>query len=249
VQEALRCLSEGRPRLIYIGPDAPRAGAAPAVPYDSVLGNYCVSGGSALLLLEPMNKPGLLIVGEGRIAQGVEELARVVGYRASRVTRQELRGSAGRAQVAVIATMNAYDEEALEFALRERVKHILLVASMRRWRSMAQALKERGFTEEQLSRIKAPAGLDIGARTPEEIAVSIMAEVISLLNAPGKRKRRALPKGAAAALRDPVCGMLVREDTPYRLTVAERTYYFCSQECLSKFSSSVNSGEGPGSGA
>jgi xanthine dehydrogenase accessory factor len=241
VQEALKCLAEGRPRLVYIGPSPSGLRAEEVALYDSMLGSYCVSGGSALLLLEPMNNAGLVIVGEGRIAQKVEEMAKLVGYRAVRISRDALSGRVERAQVAVIATMNAYDEQALEFALRAGVPYVLLVASSRRWRSLAQLLRSRGFSDEQLSRVKAPAGLDIGARTPEEIAVSIMAEVISLLNASRARAKGTPLEHERPALRDPVCGMLVSADTPYRLATGSETYYFCSEQCLHRFSGQASS--------
>jgi xanthine dehydrogenase accessory factor len=238
VREALRCLNNDQPLLLFVGPASSPLKTQAHGFYDIELGNYCVSGGSALILLEPMNTTKLLIIGEGELAERVQEAATLTGYKTLRLTKEGLQGEVGRISIAVIATMNAYDEEALSFTLRAGIPHILLVSSERRWRSLSSLLMDRGFAEQELARVKAPAGLDIGARTPGEIAISILAEVISLLRFKQVRQRLGPPAMVEHIMIDPVCGMHVSQETPYQLQVGDKTYFFCSENCLAVYKNS-----------
>ena len=91
----------------------------------------------------------------------------------------------------VVATHGRFDEDALEQALRSEADYVSLVASPTRARVVAESLRAREIPDERLRRLKAPAGLDLGAVTPEEIAVSILAEIVA-------RRRRPSPAGTAA---------------------------------------------------
>jgi xanthine dehydrogenase accessory factor len=113
------------------------------------------------------------------------------------------------------------------------------VASPKRFAQMRDALRARGVGAAQVERMHGPAGLDIGARTPEEIAISILAQVV----AEGRRaeaKPRGMPTLPAAAspgdALDPVCGMTVAVATArHRADAGGRTYYFCCAGCREKF--------------
>ena len=81
----------------------------------------------------------------------------------------------------VVASRGKFDEEAVEQALHSNSTYVALVAGKRRTKEIHRSLEARGEPSENLLRVRAPAGLDIGAVTPEEIALSIMAEIVSLV--------------------------------------------------------------------
>jgi xanthine dehydrogenase accessory factor len=108
-----------------------------------------------------------------------------------------------------------------------------VVASRKRSAEIRATLLARGFEAAALDRIHNPAGLDIGARLPEELAVSILAEIVQL--------RRAMPRREETSTQedeeiDPVCGMRVAVATArHRVERGGRTFYFCNAGCREKF--------------
>jgi xanthine dehydrogenase accessory factor len=138
----------------------------------------------------------------------------------------------------VVATHGELDEDALGRVLATAAGYVSLVASRKRAASVVATLHARGVARAHLDRLKAPAGLDIGAVTPEEIAVSILAEIIH-----ARRSRKPEEGGAAApappvaaeAL-DPVCGMTVEIATArHQSDWAGRSVYFCCLRCKEAF--------------
>jgi xanthine dehydrogenase accessory factor len=133
--------------------------------------------------------------------------------------------------------MGDRDEEALEQIAAAPAAYIGLVASRRRAEAVMAFLGSRGVASGHLQRIKAPAGLDIGAVTPEEIALSIIAEVIQV-----RRRRVTMPVEARPAAAppaeaiDPICGMTVVIATAkHTLDHEGVTFYFCSAHCRQEF--------------
>src|SRR3954451_5451487 len=126
----------------------------------------------------------------------------------------------------VVASHGEAEEVVLAQALHAGVPYVALVASPRRGRAVRDALD---IPEALRERIHTPAGLDIGARTPAEIAVSILAQIVA--------ERSANPRVDSAV--DPVCGMevVVGDATPYFETGGERMY-FCCEGCRSKYAAS-----------
>jgi xanthine dehydrogenase accessory factor len=255
VREALRALADGRPRLIALSPD-PSADRRPGV---EAFPMTCHSGGSVDIYIEPqLPAPRLVVLGVSPVAQALTRLAHAVGYtvdavdpEADRATFPEadrvftsleepqlrLRPGARGAQLfAVVATMGQMDEEAVAAALALESVYVAVVTSPRRFGLIRTTLLARGVTVEDLERVRAPAGLDIGARTPEEIAVSIIAEIVQVLRAAGPPdlvEAAAPPPGEA---RDPVCGMTVATATAaHRADFGGRTYYFCCGGCRERF--------------
>jgi xanthine dehydrogenase accessory factor len=126
------------------------------------------------------------------------------------------------------------DDPVVREALLGGASYVAMVSSRRRAEALLDALRDEGVAEETLQRLKAPAGLDIGAATPSEIALSILAEIV--------QRRRSRPAAIAPAAAkpataiDPICGMEVEIATA-RWT-AERdgqTYYFCAPGCRKAF--------------
>ena len=133
--------------------------------------------------------------------------------------------------------MGSYDDLAVKALLNNTdVTKILLVSSRRRWRALHSLLLSEGIPRERLDIVKAPAGLDIGASSPEEIAISIAAELISILK--GKDKKQpieAVEEHDDEIEKDPVCGMAVRPSESASLEYGGKKYYFCCESCRRKF--------------
>jgi xanthine dehydrogenase accessory factor len=135
---------------------------------------------------------------------------------------------------ALVATQGQWDEEAVLAALAHAPDYVGVVASPRRFAEMRGALAGRS-PEASLARIKNPAGLDLGGRLPEEIALSILAEIVML------RRASAQPSQPASApsdleARDPVCGMSVRiEGARHQVRHQDRDVYFCCAGCRERF--------------
>jgi len=114
-----------------------------------------------------------------------------------------------------------------------------LVSSPKRARAILEQLRERGLTEGSLSRIKAPAGLDIGAEGAEEIALSIVAEIVRERRAGRLKKAPAAPPSAVAeplTAIDPICQMTVTiADARYTAEHDGQRFYFCCQGCQRTF--------------
>ena len=221
VREALRALADGEPRLVRIGP----AGAGADAPGDVVVAeSRCASEGVVEVLIEPeLPGPLLAVLGEGVAGRTLVELARIVGWR---VTDQLEADSA--ADAVVVATMGHGDEDVLAAALKAGVGYVGLVASARRAAVVLDALRERGFEDDALARVRSPAGLDLGPSTQEEIAVAILAELLAT------RRARPFPELAEAV--DPVCGMAVTVDGARETVVRDGiTYFFCSAHCRHRF--------------
>jgi xanthine dehydrogenase accessory factor len=140
----------------------------------------------------------------------------------------------GARPFAVVATMGERDEEAVLAALARDPAYLGVVASGKRFGQIRETLLARGTSAAMLARIKNPAGLDIGAQTPEEIAVSILAEIVQHHRADkGAETTLAAPPAEAV---DPICGMTVTIATArYRSDAAGRTTYFCCLGCKETF--------------
>lgn len=149
----------------------------------------------------PMEGPDLVLVGRDAVVRALAKLGRLLHFTVTIVdpllrltevdeadrTLHELNLStlpAADERYAVIASRGQFDEEALEQALRADIPYIALLASKKRGQELAKTLFAQGIAKEKLALIRVPAGLEIGAESPEEIALSIMAEIIS------ERKRR-----------------------------------------------------------
>jgi xanthine dehydrogenase accessory factor len=252
--EARRALEAGEPRLLRLRPGTEACPPpAPGV-VDRVM--ECQSGGAMDIYVEPHGTPPqLIIVGDSPVAENLAALGRLVGFRvlvagleldparfpdADEVVGNltELRSKVDAASYAVVATMAQYDAMALEALVRSPAPYVALVASRRRAGFLAEELQNHGVSAEQIARVRNPAGLDLGARTPEEIAIAIFAEIIEARRRPRPSSvptEEAETPSVATAV-DPVCHMDVDPaTTPLHASHAGTTYYFCSEGCLRRF--------------
>ena len=226
--QSLSLLDSGETLLLRIRPEGVPATDGP--PGDGALTvvNPCLSGGTLEIFLEPVvPAPSLAVVGESPIAAALAALAPRVGIEV------EDAPSAGVSAV-VVASHGRDEEAALESAVRAGVPYVGLVASPKRGTAVVAGLD---LDDAQRAAIHTPAGLDIGARTPAEVALSILAEIVALRPRPSGRAPADATEPAGTAT-DPVCGMAVVADgAALHLDHDGTRYWFCGSGCLRAFAS------------
>jgi xanthine dehydrogenase accessory factor len=227
--QALALLDSGESLLLRITPEPqdPRPGSL-------TVHNPCLSGGTLEIFLEPVIPAPLVIVaGDAPIARALLALAGPLGHD-GRPYSAPLPGDAA----AVVVASHGRDEEGvLVEALRADVPYVGLVASRKRGEAVLAALD---LCSSMTARVHTPAGLDIGARTPEEVALSILAEIISTRpRQSGRPVTESSGDGAAVApdsANDPVCGMsVVMVGASLHLDHDGVRYWFCGSGCLRAF--------------
>lgn len=168
--QGLRLLASGESTLLRITPNETSETVSEGM---VTVGNPCLSGGTLDIFLEAMFPPKLVhIHGDGPIAQALVDVGRAVGHDVRPATESVPDDLAAL----VVASHGHGEEPLLEKALRAGVPYVGLVASHRRGSAVVASLD---VTPEQRSRIHTPAGLDLGARTPGEIALSIYAQLVA----------------------------------------------------------------------
>ncbi|MDT4900238.1 MAG: xanthine dehydrogenase accessory factor [Pseudonocardiales bacterium] len=227
---ALAALQDGESVLLRVLPEGDVE--FPESPGARVVVNTCLSGGALEIFLEPMLPAPLVeVVGHTPIAEAVVAIAELLGYATGRSLPGPL--PAGASAV-IVASHGSHELETIRAALDAEVGHIALVASRKRGSAV---LDELGCTEAERTRISTPAGLDIGARTAPEVALSIMAEVVAAVRRSGPTpKARAAPTDTPTTAVDPVCGMTVTimRDTPH-LVVDGESLWFCNPHCRDSY--------------
>jgi xanthine dehydrogenase accessory factor len=275
IAQALQALDDGRPRLVGLDPN-PESRRRPGL---TVFPMTCHSGGSVEIHIQPVMPAARLVVyGLSPTARALVRLGKAAGFAVDVVdpaaeaadfpdadavymsaAAPEL--SAPRPHVpvfAVVATQGQWDEEAVaavlasEAAAGHAFAYLAVMASPKRFSQMRPLLADKA-PEARLARIKNPAGLDLGAELPEEVALSILAEIVKERRTPvavgAAAKAPAAPKapgrvslavaGGTAGpgeARDPVCGMTVTiAGAAHRAEHDGRAYYFCCGGCRTRF--------------
>ncbi|MFL6647866.1 MAG: XdhC family protein [Sulfurifustaceae bacterium] len=250
IKVAKRTLKEGRPYLVRISPSGDEASVEGVVEYNMT----CHSGGSLDIFVEPvLPRARLLIFGSSAFAQALADLAARAGFNVRVAAPGAERAEFASAECvfedfasidadcdfAVVATQGKRDEDALAAALGTSARYVTMVASRRKAGRLKQYLRERGHDPARIDAVVAPAGLDIGAVTPAEIAVSVLGALIQARR--DAMKTTALEEKpdqvtCASPAIDPVCGMTVdRATATYTLAHAGVTYYFCCAGCRQEF--------------
>jgi xanthine dehydrogenase accessory factor len=230
---ALRALETGEGLLLRI---LPGDGEAPAVEGAVSVQNPCLSGGSLEIFLEPMlPSPRVLVVGDTPVAEALARMGSELDLDMVVVPGAEVEPIAD--DLALVVAAHGRDElRALRVGLEAGLPYVGLVASRVRGAAVAAELGAEGVSEERLAALDTPAGLDIGARTAEEIALSILARIVAVRRGEPTLSVRMLAAAAAApklaTAIDPVCGMAVAavEQTPH-VDVEGRRIYFCCEDC------------------
>lgn len=225
--EGLRMLAEGSSTLLRITPEPDGAAAAERDEGLTTVSNPCLSGGSLDIFLESTIPPPLMYVfGDGQIARSLITIGSSAGYDVVAASTPD--GSLPAGCGAVVVASHGRDEEpVLRAALRGGVPYIALVASRKR---AAAVLASLGA--DAAGRVHSPAGLDIGARTPAEVAVSILAELVSVR----PRVPTMIADVSIVDAIDPVCGMtVVAAPETLSLEHGGRVWYFCGSGCRTAF--------------
>jgi xanthine dehydrogenase accessory factor len=226
--QALRALETGEALLLRIVPEGDETADSDGA---MVVRNPCLSGGALEIFLEPrLPAPRIAVVGETPIGLALASIGERVGYEIDLSSGAP--GDTSHDIALVVASHGRDEEDALAAALAAGVPYVGLVASRRRGAAVIDELRSRGVAEDQLGRLRTPAGLDIGAATAEEIALSILAEIVSSRHASVSVPA---PVPALSAL-DPVCGMTVPvSDATLSAEYRGRNLYFCCDGCRNAF--------------
>ena len=231
LRESLRAIAEGEPRLLSLSPSNSSEGAGKVRAGMHLLPMACESGGTVEIYVEPvLPAPRLALFGATPAAQALARIGEAMGYRVERGETAAIKGAH-----VLIATMGDEDLEVLQKVLAAGPAYVGVIASRKRFEHVRETLAACGVPRAALERVRAPAGLDIGARGPEEIALSVMAQIVKERRAVATPQSDPLMNEKKEAI-DPICGMTVAVATArHSAEVRGTTYYFCCAGCRSKF--------------
>lgn len=233
VRQALEALTDGESRLLVLGEEDHRPGV-------TTVSMACSSEGAMEVFVEPMlPTPQVWVVGRSPAVQTLARLAEVLGW-SVRVVGEDLDLSGvGPRSAVVVATQGHFDEPAVQAALAGPAAYVGLVASGKRAAAVRTWLREEGVAEQDLARLQAPAGLDLGSTTHEEIAVAVLAELVAWRASSHLTARSAAPPVPVSLPEqavDPVCGMSVDVATArWRSDPGGDVVYFCAAGCKRAF--------------
>ncbi len=265
-KQALSALKLEQPRLVRITPD-PLPAKNEAAGRDEVwVPMSCSSEGAVDVYLEPhLEKKRLLVVGTSPIAIALAKQGDFLGYEVSlaydKGERSTVEMDLGAAMVklfevrhlghwlgglsstqrgklaAVVASMGHYDEEALAQLIPAQPHYLALVASRKRAATVKDVLDTMGVSD--FGRVRSPAGLDISAKSPAEVALSILAEMVQVYQAAKQQEVNESKLGQTKTTEeatDPVCGMSVdMAHARHQSELDDTTYYFCCPNCKRRF--------------
>lgn len=252
IRQSIEALTAGAPRLVVISP----AIKEPTSLNGGVvnLPMLCAGQGELQVFVEPfLPRTALVVIGESAVARAIARFAALLDFEvwacdpladmqnfpdADRLvaTLDALSPQLTERNIVVVATIGEYDEDAAQVALESSASYVGLVASNKRLAAVKADLSERGLTEDQIARLKRPAGLKSFVIKPEEIAFSVVAELIEARHqGVGIRINFATQPQRAESI-DPICGMTVDVATARYSSVRDgETYYFCCAGCKATF--------------
>ena len=249
IDEALHCLQTGMASIIRLTPERSSDGK---ISYKKEIFLTCESGGTLEFHIEPvLPMTKLLIYGNTPTVNALAKLGQLLDYDiyvlSPEISELELPEQVTKLDefsvfedqcVAIVATQGNGDLQALKAAIDSNPEFLSLIASKRKTESLLEQLVKDGISRDKISSIKFPAGLDIGAITPQEIAVSIMAELVQYKRKTAWKDEIILDVEEAnnGKETDPICGMLVDPQTADSSFEYDGiSYYFCCGGCKKKF--------------
>ncbi|MEO7058310.1 MAG: XdhC family protein [Lapillicoccus sp.] len=230
---ALDVLASGEGLLLRVLPDG--GDAFPAAPGASVVVNPCLSGGALEIYLEPLLPPPVIhLVGTSPTAEAVADIAATLGFGVDRAGPGGGPSAGPAGAIAVVVSSHDGDEARdVRAALDAGVGFIALVCSRTRGQALLELLD---LSEPELRRVYPHAGVDIGARTAAEIALSVVAQVVRAIRVDGLVASAAPPRPVVRTAVDPVCGMsvTVAPTTPHLVSDGVDVW-FCNPGCRDAF--------------
>lgn len=256
LKEALLSMKERKPRFVSISPTKKKRTDEDTKIYAMT----CQSGGEVEIYIEPvLPKPQLVIFGTSHIAKSLAKVAKAIDYQVDVVMSvadknvfpeansvisikdlgtNEIKSSA----YIVVCTQGEGDAEALQKALSIKSSYLSFVASRKKANAIFTEVRGMGINFDQLKTIKTPAGLDIGAKMPNEVAISILAEIIQHYRAVDEIAESKEEKKEEIILKNddffinPVCNIPVQKSTAkHVINYKEKDYYFCCDGCKVSF--------------
>jgi len=252
LKESLLSIQEGKPRYIQISPKATYDDSS----YSKVYNMTCQSGGEVDIYIEPvLPRPHIFIFGVSHIAMALSKIALAMNYSISCVGANADRSifegvehflsyedythlEVEENSYAVVCTQGEGDAEALYSAISTSPNYLSFVASHKKANAIFREVRDKGITFEQLKKVKTPAGLDIQAKLPEEVAISIIAEIIQHLRA----ERKIVSTSESSLINNdefylnPVCNIPIQKSTAkHIIQYKKQNVYFCCDGCKVSF--------------
>jgi len=249
VEAAKEAMQRGEPRTIKISPEISENTNSELIEYQM----SCHSGGSMEVYLEPiMPNTHIIIYGKSAVAKAIVKISKAMQYKttvlAPDAVLQEFDAPdlfstqftlpdipINKNTFAIISTQGEDDELALQESIKANIPNISFVASSKKLEGLKEILQLKGLTADQIARIKSPAGIDIKAKLPEEIAISIVAEIVEIIRSGKTTEAKDETYDFTV---DPICGMKVQIDSAgFSYEYDNTTYYFCCDGCRELFMS------------
>ena len=251
VKEAREAIRENRSRLVRIDPDEGNSEDSSHKTYRMT----CHSGGTMELFIEPITpNPQLIIVGKSNIARALSKLAIATNLRVhilsndvhktmfpgvnnihDRVDFSKI--NIDENTFIVVSTQGEDDEDSIRKALETSCNYVGFISSLRKSVKIKEYLLQTELSANRINELKTPVGMDINAKLPEEIAVSILAEIVQLFRDPNRK----VDQESDTAINDdtyinPVCRVAVsKKDAKHVLEYGTHTVYFCCDGCKVSF--------------
>jgi len=267
IKEATLAIKEGKSRLVRISPNGDDRNDSGKIHYNMT----CQSGGMVEIYIEPvLPKPNMIIMGKSHVAMALNKIAKAMDYTVSVVSSGADYVMFPGADVIndgdltpnmvlpdtciVVCTQGDRDAFALKQAALSSASYVAFVASYKKGQAVFQELRADGITFDQLKKIKTPAGLDIKAKLPDEVAISILAQIIEHFRSEGRTPDEETGQGTGSNMKshsdadmlvpevnagiyiNPVCGIPVEKVTAkHVLEYKGESVYFCCDGCKIQF--------------
>jgi xanthine dehydrogenase accessory factor len=255
LKESADAIASGKPRLVRIGKELQHHQKQEGVMEYRMT---CQSEGQVEIYIEPvLPRPHLMVIGKSEIAKALVKLGKAMDFKVTGVceganlqtydkvdeliTQLDLsRVDTSRLSFIVVATQGDRDEESLLQALKKESSYVGFISSRKKAGTMSNYLLDAGVDPASLDRLHTPAGIDINAKKPDEVAVSIMAEIIRVKNnldlSIPTESSSVLEEEAPSYYINPVCGVPVDMKHPkHVMQYGKETVYFCCDGCKIKF--------------